>query len=72
MSLADKTYNARAIVDDLRVHGDAVWDRFTGGRDGTLWYYCALADVFARASPGPGADRFASVVAGMRALAGAG
>lgn len=36
VSLADKTYNARAIVDDLRVHGDALWSRFTGGRDGSL------------------------------------
>lgn len=72
VSLADKTYNARAIADDLRAHGPAVWDRFTGKREGTLWYYRALADVFARALPGPGADRFASVVAEMEALGGAG
>lgn len=69
VSLADKTYNARAIVDDLRVHGPAVWDRFTGGRDGSLWYYRSLAGVFATALPGYGAERFAGVVEEMEALA---
>ena len=59
VSLADKTYNARAILDDLRVDGDAVWERFTGKREGTLWYYAALADVFARARC-PGRGRTAS------------
>lgn len=70
VSLADKTHNARAIVDDLRVHGDTVWARFTGGRDGTLWYYAALSEIYAAALPGAHADRFARVVAEMRALAG--
>lgn len=68
VSLADKTYNARAIVDDLRVHGDALWSRFTGGRDGSLWYYEELASVFARVAPGPAADRFARIVAEMHTL----
>lgn len=68
VGLADKTYNARAIVDDLRVHGDALWSRFTGGREGSLWYYESLAEVMTAALPGPGADRFARAVAEMRAL----
>ncbi len=45
VSLADKLHNARAIVSDLRRHGHALWDRFNGGRDGTLWYYRAVADA---------------------------
>lgn len=36
VSLADKTHNARAILDDLVVHGPALWQRFTGGREGSL------------------------------------
>ena len=56
VSLADKTHNARAILEDHRVVGEAVWDRFTGGREGTLWYYAALASAFARLRPGPLAD----------------
>lgn len=68
VSLADKTYNARAIVDDLRIHGEALWARFSGGRE-SLWYYRTLADVFLAALPGPGADRFAMIVGEMHALA---
>ena len=36
---ADKLHNARSVVRDLRALGDALWPRFKGGRDGTLWYY---------------------------------
>jgi (p)ppGpp synthase/HD superfamily hydrolase len=69
VSLADKTHNAGAIVADLAVHGDAVWSRFTGGRDGSLWYYRALAERFARLLPGPGAARLADLVGQMEGAA---
>ena len=52
MSACDKLFNARAICTDLRTHGLAVYDRFTGGQDGTLWYYRALATAFSRLLPG--------------------
>jgi (p)ppGpp synthase/HD superfamily hydrolase len=69
VSLADKTHNARAILDDLAVHGAALWSRFSGGRDGTLWYYDALARAFLHRLPGPGATRLAAIVADMHAAA---
>ena len=46
VSCADKLHNARAILSDYRAIGDALWQRFTAGRDGTLWYYQALVDGF--------------------------
>ena len=49
VSGSDKLHNARAIVQDLedpRV-GVQVFDRFTGGREGTLGYYQSLATIFA-------------------------
>jgi len=46
VSAADKLHNARAILSDLRTVGAAVWGRFNGGRDGTLWYYRALVTAF--------------------------
>jgi (p)ppGpp synthase/HD superfamily hydrolase len=52
VSAADKLHNARAILTDLRTHGLAVFERFTGRIDGTLWYYEALAEVFGRRLPG--------------------
>ena len=48
VSLSDKIHNARSILRDLRKPeiGRAVWKRFSQGRDGTLWYYGALASMF--------------------------
>ena len=46
VSGADKLHNARAIVSDLITIGPEVFKRFKAGREGTLWYYRALADVF--------------------------
>ena len=48
VSGADKLHNARAIVSDLITIGPDVFKRFKAGREGTLWYYRALADVFTR------------------------
>jgi (p)ppGpp synthase/HD superfamily hydrolase len=50
VSASDKVHNARSIAADLRRHGPGTWDRFTGGRDGSLWYYRALVAAF-RANP---------------------
>ncbi|MBN2309167.1 MAG: HD domain-containing protein [Candidatus Hydrogenedentes bacterium] len=36
---ADKLHNAETTLSDLMETGPSVWERFTGGRDGTLWYY---------------------------------
>ena len=47
VSACDKLHNARAIVTDLGA-GEPVYERFTAGRDGTLWYYQALTDLFRR------------------------
>ena len=42
VSAADKLYNSWSILKDYRLIGDAVWERFQGGKDGTLWYYRSL------------------------------
>lgn len=67
--LADKTHNARAIHDDLAVAGPAVFDRFNGSREGTLWYYQTLADTFCHLLPGAGSQRLRTVVCEMHRLA---
>ncbi|HZY57851.1 MAG TPA: HD domain-containing protein [Rubrobacteraceae bacterium] len=46
VSAADKLHNARSILADLRAVGDDLWDRFTGGKSGTLWYYRALVEAY--------------------------
>ncbi|HTC48504.1 MAG TPA: HD domain-containing protein [Candidatus Aquilonibacter sp.] len=51
VSAADKLNNVRSILADYREVGEAIWERFNGGRDGTLWYYGALLDEFWRRKP---------------------
>ena len=51
VSAADKLNNVRSIVSDYRAIGESVWSRFSGGREGTLWYYRTLRDEFLRSKP---------------------
>jgi len=46
VSAADKLHNARAVLADYRVVGDSLWSRFTGGKEGTLWYYRELVKAY--------------------------
>ncbi|MFL7814037.1 MAG: HD domain-containing protein [Anaerolineales bacterium] len=46
ISLSDKVHNARSILHDLQRVGDSVWEKFSGGKTGTLWYYQSLANIF--------------------------
>ena len=46
VSAADKLHNTRAILADLRRHGPKVFERFSGKKDGALWYYRALVTAF--------------------------
>ena len=62
VSVADKLYNARAILTDFRRVGEAVWERFSGGREGTLWYYRELAAAFHRLGPAALAQELVDVV----------
>ena len=48
VSAADKLHNVRSIMRDYREHGEDIWDRFQGRRDGTLWYYETVADTLLR------------------------
>jgi (p)ppGpp synthase/HD superfamily hydrolase len=49
--LADKVDNAEAILNDYLVLGEDLWGRFTGGRDGTIWYYRSLSSIFRLSLP---------------------
>jgi (p)ppGpp synthase/HD superfamily hydrolase len=44
----DKLHNGRSIVMDLRQHGEEVWLRFQGRRDGTLWYFEEMTEALRR------------------------
>jgi (p)ppGpp synthase/HD superfamily hydrolase len=46
VSACDKLHNARCILADYRELGESLWERFSGGREGTLWYYRELRRAF--------------------------
>ena len=71
VACADKLHNARCMLAEYRTMGEALWDRFNGGRAGTLWFYRAVATAFARRPGGPLADELGRVVAELGRLAGA-
>jgi (p)ppGpp synthase/HD superfamily hydrolase len=68
VSAADKLHNARSILADYRVLGDALWRRFAGGREGTLWYYRSLIDAYRHAGTSPLVEELARVVTELESL----
>ena len=67
---ADKLHNARSILSDYRTVGEELWERFTGGREGTLWYYGALAEALVRTGRTPLVEELERVVDEIKRLAG--
>jgi (p)ppGpp synthase/HD superfamily hydrolase len=51
VSLADKVHNLRSILADQRRIGGKVWERFSGRRKGTLWYYRKLLKIYREEAP---------------------
>ncbi|BBD58930.1 hypothetical protein NIES2109_17090 [Nostoc sp. HK-01] len=46
VSLADKLHNVRSLLADLRQHGSSVWQEFKTGKEGTIWFYQQLEQVY--------------------------
>lgn len=69
VSSADKLHNARCILLDYRQIGEALWSRFTGGKEGTLWYYRSLVMAFRQGQCTPLVDELDRVVTELETLA---
>ena len=69
VSAADKLHNARSILADLRALGEELWGRFTGGKDGTLWYYRSLVDAYGKPGRSDLIDELGRVVREIETLA---
>jgi (p)ppGpp synthase/HD superfamily hydrolase len=70
VSCSDKVHNARSIVADLRAGVD-VFALFKGGKDGTLWYYRSLLEIFQQRNVPPRlVAELARSVSEMQSLAG--
>ncbi|MDQ4127473.1 MAG: HD domain-containing protein [Actinomycetota bacterium] len=70
VSTADKLHNARSMLADYRAVGEDLWDRFTGGREGTLWYYRAVVESLEARNVDPIVQELDRVVRELEILAG--
>jgi (p)ppGpp synthase/HD superfamily hydrolase len=67
---ADKLHNARCILADYQAIGERLWKRFSGGKEGTLWYYREMAKALEKRDAGPLVKELRQVVAEIEKLAG--
>ncbi len=65
ISAADKIHNCQCIRRDFATHGEDLWRRFSGGREGTLWYYRAVAEALGTDWQHPLVDRLRQEVRGL-------
>jgi GTP pyrophosphokinase len=69
---ADKLHNVRSLMRDYRRFGEAIWRHFKGGREKTLWYYRAVAEVLKRSGATPLVEELDRSVAELERLAAGG
>ena len=69
VSAADKLHNARAVLADYRVLGDSLWQRFNGGKEGTLWYYRSVVRALQGGGTSPLIEELDRVVSEIEHLA---
>ena len=69
VSQADKLHNARSILLDLLYHGEATWGKFKGGKEGTIWYYQSLLEIFQNRWNTPLVDEFDEILTRIKGIA---
>src|SRR5271170_3130507 len=70
VSASDKLHNVRTILADYRKDGEAIWARFNGKKEGTLWYYRALSDEYRRKGPNRNTSELEIAVAELERMVG--
>jgi (p)ppGpp synthase/HD superfamily hydrolase len=70
ISAADKLHNARSLVRDHALVGEALWQRFTATRAQTLWYYRAMLEALGTGWQHALLDELAQTVAELERAAG--
>jgi (p)ppGpp synthase/HD superfamily hydrolase len=69
VSLADKVHNASCILRDYKNIGDDLWQRFNGGKDGTLWYYWTLVGIYRKHADSDLVSELEAIVSELKSLA---
>ena len=68
VALADKLHNARTIVLDYRQQGENLWSAFTSGKDGLMWFYHSLLELYQPTDPSPMVGELRRVVEELEQL----
>jgi (p)ppGpp synthase/HD superfamily hydrolase len=71
ISVADKIYNARTILEDYREIGPLVWERFKRGRADQVWYFDELLAVYKATGTSRIVEEFERVVEELRQISAA-
>ena len=71
VAAADKLHNMQCILRDFRQVGDELWQRFSAGKEGSLWYYRSLAEILGRRLPSRLSAELQELVAELQCQAGA-
>ncbi|MFH1264920.1 MAG: phosphohydrolase, partial [Planctomycetota bacterium] len=53
---------ARSILSSYHRLGESLWEKFSGGREGSLWYYRSVVDTLKQAGANPLVDDLDRVV----------
>ncbi len=48
VSCADKVHNLQSLTQTYKKEGEALWQQFKGGKEGSLWYHRKLSTIFMR------------------------
>jgi (p)ppGpp synthase/HD superfamily hydrolase len=62
VALADKLHNARTILFDYQQHGENVWSAFSAGKEGVLWFYHSLLQLYPLTQSSPMVEELRQVV----------
>lgn len=68
VAAADKLHNVRSTLRDYADLGDELWDRFNGGKEGTLWFYRAMVDALREGGGGRLVDELDEVVTQLEGM----
>lgn len=71
VSAADKLHNVMSCVHDYQTDGERLFDRFRGGREGTLWYFREVHRALGHDWPHPIVPVLGRQVAKLHELASA-
>jgi len=69
VSAADKLYNSRETLNDLRAEGERVWKRFKATKEQALWYYREVEKIVRHKCPPALAEELNGIVTELEELA---